>query len=137
MCNMYIVQLSNPCHLTVQDTFEKFFKMPVTSPVLKIMWLLFLVAKARLLPRFPDLVTAFNMLLCVADFMVAHVQNAMAVIDFNDEVLLIPDLHIYILYVLSDNQPCSRIQTIKCIQSAAYRLYSNRRYERFLGLRNN
>ncbi|KAK9863068.1 hypothetical protein WJX84_009434 [Apatococcus fuscideae] len=36
-------------------------------------WLLFLYAKARLLPPFPDLVSSFNLLLCTINFLLAHV----------------------------------------------------------------
>lgn len=62
-----------------QDIFACYFETSVQSPgpqgcsVYKTAWLLFLYAKARLLPPFPDLVSAFNLLLCIMNLLLAHV----------------------------------------------------------------
>ena len=40
--------------------------------MLQFCWLLFLVSKARLLPASPDLVSAFSLLVCVVNIVLAH-----------------------------------------------------------------
>ena len=67
-------------HWGMQDIFTSCFEAsaqvsgPGTSSVYRTAWLLFLYAKARLLPAFPDLVSSFNLLLCVMNFLLAHIS---------------------------------------------------------------
>ncbi|KAK9861918.1 hypothetical protein WJX84_011184 [Apatococcus fuscideae] len=62
-----------------RDIFTCYFEPSAQNPgprgwsVYKTAWLLFLYAKARLLPPFPDLVSAFNLLLCIINFLLAHI----------------------------------------------------------------
>ena len=54
------------------------FDLPVASAAgepsaYALCWLLYVVAKARLLPPFPDLVSSFNLLICVIALVYAHV----------------------------------------------------------------
>ena len=63
----------------VQDIFTSCFEPHLQNlgedgcSVYNTAWLLFLYAKARLLPPFPDLVSSFNLLLCTINFLLAHV----------------------------------------------------------------
>eukprot|EP00884_Botryococcus_braunii_P018471 jgi/Botrbrau1/5307/Bobra.0391s0021.4 len=56
--------------------YETYCKLPAeeTSLPLKLFWTLFLVAKLRLLPQFPDLVTSFGLLIAVFNILLAHLD---------------------------------------------------------------
>ena len=80
------------CHVSpLQDIFERFFNLPTgagkqVAPILRLMWLLFILAKAELLGALPDLVSSFNLLVCVANTILAHIPRALGTVDFNDKV---------------------------------------------------
>jgi hypothetical protein len=62
----------------MQDLFGAYFSLPTGGPpgepsVFNLTWHLFIVAKAKLYPPFPDLVAAFNLLICVLAFVFSHV----------------------------------------------------------------
>ena len=77
--------------MLLQDLFQKFCKLPAgtgeqPAPVLRLTWLLFILAKAELLGSVPDLVTSFNLLVCVMNVIVAHLPRALGTVDFSDQV---------------------------------------------------
>ena len=63
---------------TAQDLFQAHFTLPVGGgaagepSAFGLTWLLYIYAKARLLPPFPDLVSSFNLLVAVIGF--AHAR---------------------------------------------------------------
>jgi hypothetical protein len=60
----------------LQEFCETFCKLPLDEgqPDVKLFWTLFLVAKLRLLPTFPDWVTAFSLLIAVFNLFLAHLD---------------------------------------------------------------
>jgi len=61
-----------------QDLFQAHFDLPAGAPAgepsaFGLCWRLYVVAKARLLPPFPNLVASFNLLVCVVAAAHAHV----------------------------------------------------------------
>ncbi|KAK9815768.1 hypothetical protein WJX72_009183 [[Myrmecia] bisecta] len=74
-----------------KEIFRSYFTLPLTgtpeeTSTLRLGWLLFVVAKAKLLPPFPDLVSSFNLLVCVMNVLLAHVPAASRKIDVTNEV---------------------------------------------------
>ena len=78
----------------MQDLFRSYFDLTITtqgatdtaSPFY-CAWLLFVTAKARLLPPFPDLVASFNLLICVLNVAIVHISAAHRIVDLNDHSL--------------------------------------------------
>jgi hypothetical protein len=73
----------------VQDLFQAYFALPTDGrpgepSVLRLTWHLFIVAKAKLLPPFPDLVSSFNLLVCVLAFVFAHVPPGQRAVGLAD-----------------------------------------------------
>ena len=67
----------------LQDLVHSYFAVSVSaqaaqdpSSAFYAAWLLFITAKARLLQPYPDLVTSFNLLICVVNEMLAHMPAA-------------------------------------------------------------
>lgn len=50
-------------------------------------WLLFVTAKSKLLPAFPDLVASFNLLICVLNVAITHVPAPHRNVDLHDHSL--------------------------------------------------
>ena len=76
-------------HVLAQDLFQAYFALPTDErpgepSVLRLTWHLFIVAKAKLLPPFPDLVSSFNLLVCVLAFVFSHVPAAQRAVDLAD-----------------------------------------------------
>lgn len=93
----------DPCHLVLasgsfcsvhlvlitQDLFQIYFKLPTAGrynepSVFHLVWQLFIVAKAKLFPPFPDLVSSFNLLICVLAFAFCHVPAAQRAVVLTD-----------------------------------------------------
>ncbi len=75
----------------LQDIFGRFLNLPTeidseVVPRLKLLWTLFIVAKAELLGSLPDLVSSFNLLVCVSDVMLTHLPQDLCKLDFSDKV---------------------------------------------------
>ena len=78
----------------MQDLFRSYFDLAVSaqgatdaaSPFY-CAWLLFVTAKAKLLPPFPDLVASFNLLICVLNVAIIHIPAAHRAVDLNDHSL--------------------------------------------------
>ena len=73
----------------LQDLFQTYFSLPMDGQagepsVLRLTWHLFIVAKAKLFPPFPDLVSSFNLLVCVLAFVFSHVPAAQRAVDLAD-----------------------------------------------------
>lgn len=84
---------SMPCAhklvLSVQDLFQQYFKLPTSGcysepSVFHLVWQLFIVAKAKLFPPFPDLVASFNLLICVLAFAFCHVPAEQRSVQLTD-----------------------------------------------------
>lgn len=78
----------------MQDLFRSYFDLTISaqgatdnaSPFF-CAWLLFITAKAKLLPPFPDLVASFNLLICVLNIAIVHIPAAHRIVDLNDHSL--------------------------------------------------
>ncbi len=75
--------------LSVQDLFQQYFKLPTSGcysepSVFHLVWQLFIVAKAKLFPPFPDLVASFNLLICVLAFAFCHVPAEQRSVQLTD-----------------------------------------------------
>lgn len=85
---------SGQSSVCVQDLFRSYFDLAVSargatdigSPFY-CAWLLFVTAKAKLLPPFPDMVASFNLLICVLNVAIVHIPAAQRVVDLNDHSL--------------------------------------------------
>jgi hypothetical protein len=55
---------------------------------LRVVWQLFIVAKAKLYPPFPDLVASFNLLLCILAFVFSHVSSQQRGVNLADTAKL-------------------------------------------------
>jgi len=69
--------------------FQIYFKLPTAGrynepSVFHLVWQLFIVAKAKLFPPFPDLVSSFNLLICVLAFAFCHVPAAQRAVVLTD-----------------------------------------------------
>lgn len=78
----------------MQDLFRSYFDVAVSvqgstdvSSPFYVAWLLFVTAKAKLLPAFPDLVASFNLLICVLNVAIVHIMPAHRTVDLNDQSL--------------------------------------------------
>lgn len=77
--------------LLMQDIFGRFLNLPTeindeVVPRLRMLWTLFIVAKAELLGPLPDLVSSFNLLVCVSNVMLTHLPKALCKLDYSDKV---------------------------------------------------
>lgn len=77
----------------MQDLFQSYFNLPIggvySEPsVFHLTWQLFIVAKAKLFPPFPDLVASFNLLICVLAFVFSHVSSEERAVDLADKTKL-------------------------------------------------
>ena len=78
----------------MQDLFRSYFDLSITgqgatdkaSPFYAA-WLLFVTAKCKLLPVFPDLVASFNLLICVLNVAIMHIPESQRNVDLNDQSL--------------------------------------------------
>ncbi len=78
----------------LQDLFRSYFDLSITgqgatdkaSPFYAA-WLLFVTAKSKLLPAFPDLVASFNLLICVLNVAIMHIPAPHRNVDLNDHSL--------------------------------------------------
>lgn len=73
----------------LQELFQIYFKLPTTGrcsepSVFHLVWQLFIVAKAKLFPPFPDLVASFNLLVCVLAFAFCHVPAEQRSVQITD-----------------------------------------------------
>ena len=78
----------------MQDLFQRLCNLPLGNndqpvPILRLTWLLFVLSKAELLGPLPDLVTSFNLLVCVINVILAHLPRALGTVDFADQVRLL------------------------------------------------
>ncbi|KAL0037539.1 hypothetical protein WJX77_001507 [Trebouxia sp. C0004] len=77
-----------------KDLFRSYFDLSITgqgatdkaSPFYAA-WLLFVTAKSKLLPAFPDLVASFNLLICVLNVAIMHIPAPHRNVDLNDHSL--------------------------------------------------
>ena len=75
----------------MQDIFSRFLNLPTEEdnevvPRLRLLWTLFIVAKAELLGPLPDLVSSFNLLVCVSNVILTHLPKELCKLDFSDKV---------------------------------------------------
>lgn len=80
----------------LQDLYRSYFDLPVVnsqsalndpeSAIFRFTWLLYLVGKSTLLPQFPDLVTCFNLLVCVFNSVLANMPLQHCTHKFSDVV---------------------------------------------------
>jgi hypothetical protein len=75
--------------LPAQDLFQLYFNLPTSGcysepSVFHLTWQLFIVAKAKLFPPFPDLVASFNLLICVLAFAFCHVPAEQRCVQLTD-----------------------------------------------------
>ena len=78
----------------MQDIYARFLHLPTEvngrlAPQLQLLWTLFVLAKAELLGPLPDLVSSFNLLVCVTNVLLIHLPRDASSIDFDDKVGLI------------------------------------------------
>lgn len=90
-----IAPASNTPALPLQDLFQRYCNLPLgagdqPAPILKLTWLLFILAKAELLGPLPDLVTSFNLLVCVVNIIVCHLPRALGAVNFSDKACFWP-----------------------------------------------
>ena len=78
----------------MQDLFRSYFDLSITgqgatekSSPFYAAWLLFVTAKSKLLPAFPDLVASFNLLICVLNVAIMHVPESHRNVDLSDHSL--------------------------------------------------
>lgn len=71
----------------MQELWETYCKLPLdeSSVPPRLFWTLFLVAKSRLLPQFPDLVTGFSLLIAVFSVALAHFGPEHCAVSFEDQ----------------------------------------------------
>ena len=79
---------------SVQDLFCSYFDTSISGPGAAdpsspfcAAWLLFVTAKSKLLPPFPDLVASFNLLICVLNVAITHIPAAHRNVDLQDHSL--------------------------------------------------
>ena len=80
--------------MPLQDLFRSYFDVSISgqgatdraSPF-SAAWLLFVTAKSKLLPAFPDLVASFNLLICVLNVAITHVPAPRRNVDLQDHSL--------------------------------------------------
>lgn len=77
----------------LQDLFQSHFSLPTgglhSEPsVFHLTWQLFIIAKAKLFPPFPDLVASFNLLICVLAFVFSHISSEERAVDLADSTKL-------------------------------------------------
>lgn len=75
----------------MQDIFSRFLNLPTEEdgkvvPRLQLLWTLFIVAKAELLGPLPDLVSSFNLLVCVSNVILTHLPKDLCKLDLSDKV---------------------------------------------------
>lgn len=75
----------------MQDIFARFLNLPTEvddklAPTLRLLWTLFIVSKAELLGPLPDLVSSFNLLVCVSNVILVHLPRDTDNIDLDDKV---------------------------------------------------
>lgn len=80
-----------PC---LQDLFRSYFDVSISgqgttdkSSPFCAAWLLFVTAKSKLLPAFPDLVASFNLLICVLNVAIMHIPATHRNVDLHDHSL--------------------------------------------------
>ena len=83
--------LSNEAKVTLQDMYGRYLNLPTEvdgqlAPTLRLLWTLFILAKAELLGPLPDLVSSFNLLVCVVNVILAHLPQSADSPDFADKV---------------------------------------------------
>ena len=80
--------------LSLQDLFRSYFDVSISaqgatdkSSPFCAAWLLFVTAKSKLLPAFPDLVASFNLLICVLNVAIMHIPATHRNVDLQDHSL--------------------------------------------------
>ena len=80
--------------MPLQDLFRSYFDVSISrqgatdkSSPFCAAWLLFVTAKSKLLPAFPDLVASFNLLICVLNVAIAHIPAPYRNVDLQDHSL--------------------------------------------------
>ena len=78
----------------LQDLFRSYFAVTIAgqgatdkSSPFYAAWLLFVTAKSRLLPPFPDLVASFNLLICVLNVAITHIPASHRNVELKDHSL--------------------------------------------------